>query len=198
MSDEKKAPDSGKNTWDFLDVVTGKIGKITLLVGAVSALLTQVYPLIQGGSSLVKSEPEQRPPLEGCLKPKLIVPKTVSISEWDSMMLKLKGRNDCPQSLNIYVTFKAAGESVLIVPTMGDECRSQPECWEQKSLDSGDLDQIFTRPRLRFLKKPLGNPVKLSINWVVYNVHDNKILRADTAQITLRDDPESMGSGAGN
>jgi hypothetical protein len=37
--------------------------------------------------------------LENCFKPKMITPETVSISKWNSMKLKLTGRNDCLESL---------------------------------------------------------------------------------------------------
>lgn len=119
-------------------------------------------------------------------------PKTVSISKWDSMVLKLTGSNDCPEALSIHVAFKAASDRVRIMSPVSDDCLSldKPDCWEQTSLDRGVLDQKITPPRLKVLSRlPLGDPVTLRVNWIIYNVQTKGQLRAATEEIVLRDDP---------
>lgn len=208
MADEKKPPESEKNSSDFLDVVTGKIGKITVLLTTVVSLLAGVNQVFQVGPDLfskfklpvpVNPQPIEpvipvvpKPPALGdCFKPKMIVdPEMVSISKWDSMMLQLTGRNDCQETLGVHVAFRGNSDRVRIMSPFA-ECvvLNDPTCWQQASIDSGDLHKEITRPHLIILSKPLGDPVKLTINWNVYNMQTKGLLRADTVQITLRDDP---------
>ena len=45
----------------------------------------------------------------------------------------------------------------------------------------------FFPPDLKVLKKPLGDPVDININWVVYNDETKKRLDTGAAQIQLTD-----------
>jgi hypothetical protein len=207
MPEEKQLLEPAKNTSDFLDVITGKVGKITLLLTTVAGLLTGVNQLFQIVPNPFKFnppavvEPKSTTPgvsvvskptaLEDCFKPKMVVePDTVSISKWESMILKLTGRNDCIKSLGVHVAFKMASDRVRIMSPVGDcSTFTDSACWQTASIDSGALNQTVTTPRLYPLSNPLGNPLKLNINWMVYNADDQKLLRTEMVQITLRDDP---------
>ena len=46
MAEEQKTPESQKNMWDLLDVLTSRIGKITPLVGGITGLVVGVYEFI--------------------------------------------------------------------------------------------------------------------------------------------------------
>ncbi len=186
MTNEKENSEPKKSSWDFLDVVTGRIGKITALVTTVVLLLGAGEKLFNV-LGIFKSEEV----VKDCFKLEMSYPKTVPVSEWDSMDLVLKGRNDCQELLDVHVAFKAASDRVRIESAFSDCLElTNPDCWEEKFLDLGDLDWKVTPPRLTPLNIPLGDPVKIDINWVVYNAETKKRLGADKAQFQLVDDPE--------
>ena len=199
MTEEKKTPESQKNTWDLLDVVTSRVGKITALIGAITGLVVGANQLIPKSDPVpkppvvpvekVEKEAPKSPALSDCFKPNMIVgPETVAISKWNSMM-KLTGRNDCQTTLHVYVTLKILDDRAQIMADA--KCiPNDPSCeWPVESIDSGDIHQKVFLPRLQLLSKPLGEPVKFPIKWIVRNVADQSILRGGHALITLQDDP---------
>jgi len=202
MTEEQKTPESQKNTWDLLDVLTSRVGKITALIGAITGLVVGANQFIPKSCTVdlktlvglveeVKREAPKSPTLPDCFRHDMIVePKTVAISKWDSMMLKWTGQNDCPTTLNAYVTFKIkANNRVRIMPPYEDCVSNDPSCWQSVSIDRGNVAGEVWSPRLYPLSKPLGEPVDLGISWVIYNVEDKKQLRTGTVKITLQDDP---------
>jgi hypothetical protein len=204
MTEEKKLPESQKNPWDLLDVLTSRVGKITALVGAIGGLVVGANQLISKSDTKGSTNPvalvhkaetgDSKPPvLSDCFRRDMIVePKTVAISKWDSMMLKWTGQNDCPTTFsgNAYVTFKIkANDRVRIMPPYEECVSNDPSCWQPVSIDRGNVAGEVMSPRLYLISKPLGAPVDLGISWVVYNLEDKKQLRAGTVKITLLDDP---------
>lgn len=199
MTDEKENSGFKKSSWGFLDVITGRIGKIAALITAVVILLGAVEKFFNVWSNLFGIGSEEAPRVEvhpepktlmDCFKLEMSYPKTVPISKWDSMDLVLTGRNDCQQPLDVHVAFKTASNRIRIESAFS-ECLelSNPACWEEKILEPGDLRWKVTPPRLTPLKIPLGGPVKININWVIYNAVTKNRLGADTAQLQLVDDP---------
>jgi hypothetical protein len=130
---------------------------------------------------------------------RLIIPDTVKYSEWDTMEIKLKGRNTCPTSLGLYVTFvhrQNQQRFVLGVPYADrSECNKgarleEPECWDWKiPLDKGDWEWGVQPPPLTALSDP-RRIEKISIKWAVYNYNApaKSPLRADTATVEIHND----------
>ena len=68
---------------------------------------------------------------------------------------------------------------------------ANPDCWQQQNIDPGPVDMKLLPPVLRVHKKPLGEPVDININWVVFSIDTKKQLAARIATITLEDPPET-------
>lgn len=199
MTDEKENSEPKKSSWGSLDVITGRIGKIAALITAVVILLGALEKFFNVWSNLrgtgkkeaaheqVHPEPKT---LMDCFKLEMSYPKAVPINKWDSMDLVLTGRNDCQQRLDVHVAFKTASNRIRIQSGVS-ECLElpNPNCWEEKIIEPGDLHWKVTPPRLTVLKIPLGDPVMININWVIYNAVTKNRLDADTAQLQLVDDP---------
>lgn len=183
MTDDPKQP-SG-----ILNTITGKIGKITAVCVALTAFLGALVQLTGLGKTVLSwmNPPVVVAPLDlrNCLDAQLSYPDAVPLSKWSSMEMRLRGQNDCKATLAVYVTFRGREDRVRLEPPFGD---TDPSCWEQKTLASGALDWKVSPPRLVPLKVPLGNKVRVDINWVVYNAETKMQVRADTASFWLEDD----------
>ena len=104
MTPRKKDTESTKSAFDFVDLITGRIGKITALLTAIGGLALLV--LTQSEQILNKAIALGLYKLPPCVEVEpLMIPATVKYSEWDSMRLKLKGRNNCSTPLGLFVTF---------------------------------------------------------------------------------------------
>ena len=188
MSDEEKTSEPKKNFSDLLGMLTGGIGKITLLVGAVTGLLIAAENFFEISSkflAMIKTEKS----VTDCFQAEMNYQKTVSVSGWRTMPPSLIGRNDCRERLGVYVAFKAKQLDKVRIKSPVSDCLDpvDPRCWEEKSIETGAAEK-FLPPDLVVLKKPLGDPVDININWVVYNVETKKLLDAGAAQIQLTDD----------
>jgi hypothetical protein len=204
MSENNQAPSAGGPP-GIVELITGKIGKVTALCLAIVALggaiggvwtmgrrALQYIGLAPHGTSVTDSK--------NCFQPQLMYPGDVTLSKWDSMDLRLTGRNECKQTLAVHVAFKGRKDRVSIEPPFADSSCTQadnPSCWEQKTLERGDVNWEVSPPVLTPLKKPLGERIRVDVNWIIYNAETRVQVHADTARIWLNDDP-SGPAGTGN
>ena len=175
---------------DLLGMTTGRIGKVTALLLALVALVAAAEEFFEITSTLLARFKTEES-VKDCFQAKMNYPKTVSIDGWQSMPLGLTGRNDCRERLGVHIAFKAKQLSKVRIESPVSDCVDPVDtrCWEVKSIEAGAVDVKFIPPHLKVLKKPLGNPVDININWVVYDVDTKKRLNAGAAQIKLTDNP---------
>jgi hypothetical protein len=201
MIARKTKTEPTKSAFDFVDLITGRIGKITGLVVAIGGLavgaLTQSEQILNKLTALGLYTP---PP---CAQvDPLIIPATVKYSEWDNMKIKLKGRNNCLTSLGLYVTFvrRTASEPRYVLRVPHDdlpECKGlaplqEPKCWDPKkpiSIAKGDWEWDVLPPPLRQLSDP-RRIEKISMTWAVYDFDapTKPPIRVDTATIEVHND----------
>ena len=194
MSDSRKRKADG-TSGGVLDVVTSKATKITLLITTCAALLGGAVAFRDQIVEIFGTEPPTVS-LPGCFTSTIEYPPTVAVNDWDSMNLRLTVHNACDETLAVYVAFKAQrGETIQLEPPFGGDAGCQagnPECWEQFSPEPGDQTLSLTPPRLTLLKRPLGGPAIVRINWIVYAVDTLKQIRADNVTISLVDDRQAV------
>ena len=201
MNDEERNSESTKSSSGLLDTITGKISKLKALLLVLGGLLVtlvfflgEVERFLKISSDVLaifKSE-ESATSLQDCFQAKINYPEMVSVSGWQSMYLSLTGRNDCREKLNIHVAFKTKQFDKVRIKSPFSDCLDldNPRCWEERSIKTTEeLDEKFTPPDLEVLKKPLGDPVHINVNWLVYNAETKMQLAAGTAHIQLTDDP---------
>ncbi len=189
MSEEQKG--------SLLSKAKGRIGGITALVVALAALLGALENLFEVSSrfaSLFREETSAvtQPAQQDCFHAELQHVDKVTVSQWPEMPLSLKGRNDCRERLLVHLAYKARQLDKVRIESPVADCLDlvEPSCWEEKSLDTGALSERFIPPHLELLKKPLGDPVSININWLVYNVETLQQLDVGQARIQLLDDPQ--------
>ena len=153
-----------------------------------TALVAAVEDFFDISSKLFPT-PNTEQSAKDCFQATMNYPKTVSVNGWQSMSLSLAGRNDCRERLGVHVAFKAKRLSNMRIESPVSDCVNpvDPRCWEVKSIETGKVDEKFIPPHLEVLKKPLGDPVDIYINWVIYNVETKKRLDAGAAEIQLTD-----------
>jgi hypothetical protein len=177
----------------FVDVVTGKIGKLTGLLTGIAALLAVATQLLGGFQSFQRVKETAGTSgtvaVTDCLDVTLDVkPTMVSVGKWNTVRFDLIGRNTCKEPLTVYVAFKSLNGSIRIEPLVDQPACSgtNPDCWESRTLGGGkDVKWTLTAPRLTQLS-PLTDPVQMSVNWIVYNTETKRILRGDKIEISVR------------
>ena len=194
MSHKSKDSESRNNSIDFVGMITGRIGKITGLILALVGLLAAIENSFKIGSTILekfKSEDSGK----SCFQATMKYPNRVSVSKWGKMRISLEGSNECSERLAVHVVFKARQLAKVKVSSPFLDCPKPgdfgPGCWEQKSIETGKVNATFMAPHLEVLKKPLGEPVEIYINWIVYNVNTKEQLYAGIAKIELEDDSDS-------
>ena len=201
MRKQSKTPEPAKSAFDLVELITGRIGKITALVAAIGGLALGILKYSgEVRDKLVQLHLYTPPP---CLQvDDLILPATVKFSQWDNMRIKLKGRNNCSANLGLYVTFvrrTAVGSLIRLKVPHEDlpECKGTapllvPNCWDQKkpiSLHKGDWEWEIRPPPL----EPLGDPrdvEKISVTWAARDYDDptKPVIGTDSAEIEVRSD----------
>ena len=171
MTPRKKDTEPTKGAFDFVDLITGRIGKITALLAAIGGLvyviLTQSEQIFNKLTALGLYTP--RPCVE---VERLIVPEKIQYSEWKKKRMKItiEGKNNCEAQLGIYLTYMRDKDSEslfnLNVPYDDwEECKGSNKallqeriCWEtKKPLRRGkgawvwdvilpELEQVGARP----------------------------------------------------
>ena len=190
MNDEERDPESKQNSLDLMGRVTGRIGKVRALIVALVTLLVAIGYFFDIGSNLIaRFETEES--AKDCFKANMNYPETVSVSKWSSMRLSLTSRNRCREKLGVHLAFKTKNLAKVAFESPVSDCRDlvDPNCWEERFIEIGEVNEEFKPPDLKVLKRPLGEPVDIYINWVVYNVETRMQLHSGAAQIQLTDDP---------
>lgn len=142
MSAQKNKPEKGGTDW--IELVTGRVGKITALAGAISALLAVILTQFSDVQEKLKQFGVISPP-PPCVEVKtdqVVFPNDVKYSEWDNMRIRLSGRNNCERPLGLYVTFVRRTTKdprfTLRVPyddlaeCTGKAPLLEPKCWDRK------------------------------------------------------------------
>jgi hypothetical protein len=190
MTPRKKGTRPAKGAFDIVDLITGRIGKITALVTAIGGLafviLTQSEQIASKLTALGLYTP--RPCVE---IRRMIVPKEIQYSDWkkNKMKITIEGRNNCEAQLGIYLTYMRDknSESLFDLKVPYDdweECKGSNKallqeriCWEtKKPLRRGkgdwvwnvvlpDLEQIGARPvepvRIKFEVNDYDDPTRI-------------------------------------
>lgn len=200
MTPPTEDPGPTKGAFDFVDLITGRIGKITAFLtalgGLVLLILTQSEQILSKAIALGLYTP--RPCVQ--VEP-LVIPATVKYSEWDSMKLKLKGRNNCSTPLGLFVIFvpRNASETGFVVKVPHedlDECKGrapkEPRCWDTKkpvSSGKGAWEWEVPPPRLARMRDP-RQIEKISISWYVYDYDSptKSAILIDSATIEVHND----------
>jgi hypothetical protein len=186
MNDLNENPGPTNGVFTFIDFITGRVGKITALILAIIGLIIAVKRLCNIVSP--KSPDVQ--------VKDVILPKKVKCSEWDNMIIKLKGCN-CDGTSGLYVIFSSTLAEVRLKPPIaidGKDCVGRPQlpwCWcGKKPVCEGEEDwewDLFP-PQLEWV----GNPRDIKrflIHWEVLD-YDNptKVIRADNEMMELIND----------
>lgn len=180
-----------------LGMLTGKVGKVAGALLLVSGMLTQFDAIVGAVKNVwnlkMWNMAATASPAE-CFTGNLhIHPVAVPVVGWPQhMKFRLTGRNACAQKLEVHVAYKAPTgmlrlESPFSKPEQSS-CNVQDiDCWESRSINgNASIDWLLTPPNLRRVG-PLADPVKISINWVVYNTETRKQIHAGTTDVTVRD-----------
>jgi len=189
MTPRKKVTKPVKGAFDIVDLITGRIGKITALITAIGGLafviLSQSEQIFDKLTALGLYTP--RPCVE---VERLIVPKKIEYSEWkkNKMKITIEGRNNCEAQLGIFLTYMRDKDSESLFDLKApydewEECKGSNKallqeriCWAtKKPLRHGkgawqwnvvlpDLEQIGARPvepvRIKFEVNDFDDPSK--------------------------------------
>jgi hypothetical protein len=185
--------EDSKSSFTILDKLTGKLGKVTGSILALAALGTALTTLTDVGERIRKLfnpapvvTVTTPPDLKSCLEAKLIHPEVVSLSQWDSMEMRLRGQNDCKAKLTVYLEFK--GNRILLEPPFGEPEDRREDRWEDGKLGIGAVDWQVSPPHLVRLRDSLGDRVMVNLNWVVVEADTKTKIEADTVRFWLEDD----------
>jgi hypothetical protein len=176
----------------LLDALTGKIAKITALVGAIGGLVVAVFTQYDAIEKMVIKQF-----WHDCLDLEaLVVPDKVSYGDWSNVRFRLTGENRCPDTLGIYVTYAhrpvSKDQPIRIARSVGEdvpECKGlplqEPKCWDFKiPLKRGKVDWSVLPPPLELLGT-LRDRMTIAMTWTVYNFDTKKAVRGDTTTIEL-------------
>lgn len=195
---------SSKPRLGSLERWTGKVGKVTALLvaittlGATTAGITVAWAPVVRAIRQLSSPPPPPPvasPTKSCFQAQLSCPETVSVSGWPAMRLRLDVENSCEDELFAYVIFKVAGGGrIRIEPPFYDNAscgadKDKPGCWEERELKKGTYQLDLLPPHLTRLQDRLGGRLQVGINWVVYSRRDTRLLDTDKTELWLEDDP---------
>ena len=192
----RSAPHEGGRDW--IEIATGRVGKITAFLTAIGAfVLVMLNQSEQIGNKLsAMGWFSPRPCVEVS---KADIPNTIEYAEWDNMRIRFEGRNNCDGMLGLYVTFQGRVSSeprFRLRPPHEDisDCRGTgpvqlPKCWDRKkpvAIGKGEWDWEVLPPPLAQLSDPTPSAT-ISVSWEVRNVDqpDKPPLASDLAQIVV-------------
>jgi len=197
---EQVAREKGNRDW--LDMLTGRIGKIAALVTAVGGLIlliiSQVKEITKEGAWLASLFPRSSP--AACLEVKSIdLPETLAYDKWDGKNVVIRGTNTCERTIGLYVAYPPRGATgevryVLRVPReeqpkcKGGAAVREPDCWDpQKPIARGDWTwQTYLPPLARLVDASAGEPEKLFVTMEVRNSDEpDSTLRTETRTIKV-------------
>jgi hypothetical protein len=200
VTPREKKTEPTKGASDFVDLITGKIGKITALLTAIGGLVLLILTNSEQILNKLTALGLYTPPPCVQVEP-LKIPERVKYSEWDSMKIKLKGRNNCSTPFGLYVTFvpNRASEArfVLRIPHEDlPECKGgapqDPKCWDPRkpvSKGKGDWECEIPPPPLARLSDPRSIE-NISITYYVYDYDapTKPAIRVGSVEIKVEND----------
>lgn len=196
MSARKTKDERKSGGTDWIDVATGRVGKITAFFTTLGAL---VLVLLNQSEQIQKKVTAMLAPRQCVEVSKVVVPRTIEYSEWDKMRIQITGRNNCDETLGLYVTFQGRVSSeprFRLRPPYEDlpECGGGepvqlPKCWDRKkpvAIGKGEWGWEVLPPPLVQLNDPTPT-ARISVTWDVRNVDqpDKPPLASDSAQIEV-------------
>ena len=197
-------PENSRVSWvDWFHDLIIYGGKISTLLMAVITLGAAV---IWGPEETFRWITRADPSTQQCFsKGTMSAPEgPILFDQWRDQKITLTGNNECDEDLTVYVTYKGRHHKKLVVkpPYLATDSTStclkanpsNRNCWDERTIDKGEVDEKFSLPVLERLSRPLGR-VNIEINWTVRNTQ-GKILVADTADITLEDPPKTQHDAA--
>jgi hypothetical protein len=207
MTERKKKSDAPKRGVDlYLDVITGRIRKITILLGSIGVLVVLIFTQYDKIKKLLVEHGilTPAPPCVSVDWPKF--PEKVKLSEWDSTTVSLHGHEDCTGDFGLYMAFSADDRSkklfALVPPHFEsyEECKElhadlYPNCWYfRRPLTSGKGEWSWDVPLPPV--QPLSNlrsGDRLIVSYEVrdYDAPGKPPKKAYWAAITIRSDAES-------
>jgi len=190
-----------KSPFDVLELITGRVGKLTAFVAALGGLAVGILNYSEQVRDKLTALHLYTP--APCVEvDTVILPATVKLSEWDNMRIRVKGRSNCSSPFGLYVTFVRRSsrqpEFVLRVPHEDlPECKGLapfqvPRCWDPKKpikLGKGTWEWEVLPPPLAQLSNPRAVE-KISVTWSVhdYDAPTKPPLRVDNATIEIHND----------
>ena len=103
MSANEPQPDGEPGRAGILDILTGRIGKLTALIGALAGLVAAWQTLV---GPIIGGEDTQVPPPKLCVEiDAQEFPAAVKYSDWETTPIRVKGRNNCDKPIGVYATF---------------------------------------------------------------------------------------------
>jgi hypothetical protein len=201
MSTPKEGTEPEKGKPDWIELVTGRIGKISALVAALGGLLVLILNQFESVQKKAIGMKLYSP--GACVEVRQVVfPKTVKFSEWDAMRIRLIGFNSCDKPLGLYVTFvrRTASEPRFILRVPHEElpeCRGkapllEPKCWDPKkpvAIGKGDWEWETLPPPLSQLSDPRSIET-IALTWEVrdYDEPTKPPIATDSVPIEVRYD----------
>lgn len=165
MSEQEPGANDKSKVSQWLDILTGRIGKITVLVAAVGTLVTVAVEHATKIRGLFTPAPGPTPPLvatppvgsqsTGCIAVRSVkFPEKIVYSDerndWDrDYRVEVSGRNECGASVGLYMTIKAISNVFdLEPPGLGPApCEKASnlvfDCWEYKIPVEASADKTW-------------------------------------------------------
>jgi hypothetical protein len=190
MNPPNDKPEPTKGVFSMIDLITGRIGKITALLAAVCGLILGAQQLYR----LVIKNPKE----PGFQVKELMLPDKVKFSELDSMPSQLKG-SGCDGKTGLWVTFTSLTEGIRLEPPNADNGLDQeyrPDVrtlWDnQKPVCSGkgDWEWNLFPPQFVWLKNP-RDFTKFRIRYEVKDLDSSSTIQVRDKSIELVYDVDS-------
>lgn len=199
MSAEEAKPggESAPARPGILDVLTGNIGKITALVGAVAGLVAAWQALF--GQLFEEQAPEPAAPRVCVEVDAQDFPQAVKYSDWKTTPIRVKGRNNCDKPLGVYATFvrRQSSEPSFVLGVPYDSLPGcdrgtpllEPKCWDRKKpvpIDRRGEWEWETRPPPLWLLGDPGSIEEIAVTWEVRDLDQPTDDPLATSSVTIK------------
>ena len=211
MTNEEEKGGKSNRASTFLDVISGKIGKIGAVVVVLATLVGGFATFMDGVRKIKSSFTELfgggkngdpvsilGKTVRDCVKVVLLDPdKEISIDDWNAPdqtdLLRLKVENTCDSAVGAFVSFRPPARmtktAIIIEPL--NKCSapeiSNPDCWEKKRLEKGEVVWSLDRPLLRQQgEKTSGEVIEISVRWSLYDTDKVVFLDSGKRDVKVR------------
>ena len=197
MSANEPQPDGEPGRAGILDILTGRIGKLTALIGALAGLVAAWQTLV---GPIIGGEDTQVPPPKLCVEiDAQEFPAAVKYSDWETTPIRVKGRNNCDKPIGVYATFvrRQTSEPRFVLGVPYDSLPGcdrgtpvlDPKCWDRKKpvpIDKrGDWEWETRPPPLWLLGDP-GSIEEIAVIWEVRDLDQPKNDPLATSPVTIK------------